>query len=95
MDFIKEDKDGVILFVKVIPNSKKNKIGDIYNNRLKLYISAPPVDNKANKEIINFLRKLLKVSKSDITITSGEKSHNKNIKIQNISKNKILLKLKI
>jgi len=50
---------------------------------LKIKLKAPPVEGAANKELIKFLSKLLKVSKSDIVIKKGETSKNKEIEISN------------
>jgi uncharacterized protein (TIGR00251 family) len=74
---IKDDK--VILFVKAQPNSSKNKIAGLYgDDSLKINIKAPAVEGVANKELIKFLSKTFKVSKSDILI-KGETSKRKQI----------------
>jgi uncharacterized protein (TIGR00251 family) len=74
---IKDDK--VILFVKAQPNSSKNKIAGLYgDDSLKINIKAPAVEGAANKELIKFLSKTFKVSKSDILI-KGETSKRKQI----------------
>ena len=75
---LKEDK--IIIDVKVVPNSSKNSVsteGDF----LKIKITAPPVDNKANKALIDYLSKLLKISKSSITLLSGETSKHKRFEL--------------
>jgi uncharacterized protein (TIGR00251 family) len=73
---IKDDK--VILFIKAQPNSSKNKIVGLYGDSLKINIKAPAVEGAANKELIKFLSKTFKISKSDITI-KGETSKRKQI----------------
>ncbi len=70
-----------ILNIKVIPNAKKDKIGDRIGEYLKVYITAPPVDNKANKHLIQFLSKEYNVKKSSIEIVKGERSQYKTVKI--------------
>ena len=70
----------MIISAKIIPNAKKNTIkkdGDI----LKIYVTTPPEDGRANKALIDFLAKEYKVSKSKIRIVKGEKSRNKIIEI--------------
>jgi len=52
-------------------------------NRIKL--TAPPIEGKANKALINFLAKKTGLPKSKIQIVSGEHSRNKTIRIHNIS----------
>jgi len=73
---IKDDK--VVFNIKAQPNSSKNKIAGLYGDALKINIKAPAVEGAANKELIKFLSKTFKVSKSDIII-KGETSKKKQI----------------
>ncbi|MEI7512070.1 MAG: DUF167 domain-containing protein [Candidatus Uhrbacteria bacterium] len=58
--------------IKVVPNSSRTEIiGWMSDGALKIKIAAPPVDGKANLELISFLAKTLKLPKSDIDITNG------------------------
>ena len=69
-----------IIDIKVIPNAMKTEIvekGDIW----KIKICAPPVQGKANKELVALLSKEFNVPKYQITIVFGEKSQIKRIKI--------------
>lgn len=52
---------------------------------VKLAITAPPVDGKANQAVVEFLSDLLKVSKSSVTIVSGETGRNKLIAIRGLT----------
>jgi len=49
---------------------------------MKLKVAAPPVEGKANREVIEFLANHFKVAKSKVRIISGEKSRNKIIEIK-------------
>lgn len=84
----KETKDGVILNLKISPNASKNEIIKTDDGLLKIKITAQPVDGKANKALIEFLSKSLKVPKTSIEILKGhtgkEKTlliHSKNIEV--------------
>ncbi len=68
-----------ILNIKVIPNAKKDRIGEKTNGFLKVYITAPPVDNKANKHLIKFLSKEYNINRSKINIIKGQRSQYKTI----------------
>lgn len=70
------NSDLIVIEVKVVPNSSKNSISN-EGDFLKIKLTAPPVDNKANKALIEYLAKLLKVSKSSVILKSGETSKNK------------------
>lgn len=76
----------IYLNLTIIPNAKKNEvIGFIEDKSLKIKISSPPENNKANKELIKFLAKKLKISKNQIQIIKGKKSKKKTICIENIN----------
>lgn len=66
--------------LKVIPGAKKNIVKE-ENGSLKVYLTAPPVDGKANKALINVLAEHFKVRKSGIEIIKGLKSWNKTVNI--------------
>jgi len=66
--------------IKAQPNSSKNKIAGIYGDAIKINIKAPAVEGAANKELIKFLSKQFKISKSDI-ILKGETSKQKIISL--------------
>ena len=63
--------------VKVKPNSQQQKITEVEDGSLIVHLKSPPVDGKANQELIKLLAKKYKVPKSQITIKSGITSKNK------------------
>ena len=87
--WMKFSDNEVFLDVRVIPNSSKNSISH-EEEFLKVKLTAPAVDNKANKALVEYLSKLLKMPKTSIEIISGHTSKNKRLKFRNSSK--ILLK---
>ena len=66
--------------IKVIPNAKKNLIKQ-EPERLKIYVTSPPIDNKANSQIIKLLADYYNLKKTDISIIRGAKSSLKTVKI--------------
>lgn len=69
--------NGVTFAVKVHPRAKKNAITGELGDVLKVSLTAPPIDGKANQACIEFCAKLLKVPRSSVTIASGQSSHQK------------------
>lgn len=67
--------------VKVKPNSKRQSIEEAADGSLIVYLKSPPVDGKANQELIALLAERFKVSKSKITIKSGLSAKTKLIEI--------------
>ncbi len=92
-NFISESKDGLVLTLKLVPNSSFSKVVDYSDEFLRVKISAPPVENKANKELINFCSDLLDINKSKLEIISGEKSKLKKLLIKNANINDVTQKL--
>jgi uncharacterized protein (TIGR00251 family) len=67
--------------VKVKPNSRKQNIEESTDGSLTIHLKSPPVDGKANKELIELLAKKFDVLKSQIRIKSGLSSRTKLIEI--------------
>ncbi len=76
---IEKKPDGIVLNIYVQPKSSKNEISGIHNNALKIRITAPPSDNKANQMCLKFLAKQLNLPKSNLELISGKTSRNKQI----------------
>lgn len=76
---IKKNPEGVIFKVFVQPRSSKNTISGIHGDALKIKLTAPPVDNAANRMCTTFLAKLLGVPKSSIEILSGHTGRTKQV----------------
>ena len=62
--------------VRVVPNAKKNEV-KIEQQRLKVYLTAPASEGKANKLLIEVLAKYFNCKKAQLSIVRGEKSRNK------------------
>jgi hypothetical protein len=76
---------GVTFAVKVHPRAKKNAITGELGTALKLSLTSPPVDGRANEACIEFLANLLKVPRSSVTIASGQTSRQKVIRVSRLS----------
>ncbi|MCU0544131.1 MAG: DUF167 domain-containing protein [Oscillatoriaceae cyanobacterium Prado104] len=73
-----------ILSVKVKPNSKQQSIQEQPDGSLIVHLKSPPVDGKANQELILLLAKQFNLPKSSIAIKSGLSSRNKLVEIPNL-----------
>ncbi len=82
---IKESSGGVTIAVKVHPRAKKNAVTGEVGEALKIALTAPPVEGRANDACIEFLAEVLKVPRSSVTIAAGQSSRNKVIRIQGLS----------
>ena len=85
---IKETKDGLILNLKISPNASKNTILKDETG-VKVKLTAQPIEGKANKALVEFLSKQLKIPKTSIVILKGETSKDKTLLIKVFDSDKI------
>ena len=78
---ITKTNTGATFRVRVQPGASKNEIVGIQEDALRVRISAPPVEGKANKVIIQFLAKQLAVKRREVEILSGHTSRSKTIHV--------------
>ena len=84
--FYQATTDGLKIFVRLSPKAKREGIEGIHTDpdnreRLKIAVSAPPVDSKANEALIKLLAKHLHIAKSLITLISGATDRSKTLLI--------------
>jgi uncharacterized protein (TIGR00251 family) len=82
---IQESAKGVSFAVKVQPRGRKNAITGTVGEAIKLAITAPPVEGKANQAVIEFFANFFEIPRSSVSIASGETSRNKVIRVSGIS----------
>lgn len=86
MDFLSGQKDGrVLLRVYVQPRASRNGFTGVHGDAMKLAITTPPVDGKANTAVISFIASFLGLKKKDLKIKYGLQSRKKGILITNCS----------
>ena len=79
------ENDGVVFNVRVIPRSSRSEIVGEHEGALKVKLSSPPVDGAANGELIKLIAKKLGVSRSAVTILSGEAAKTKRLRVIGIT----------
>jgi uncharacterized protein (TIGR00251 family) len=81
--FYKWQGKDLVLNVRVQSRAANDAFAEVLDDRIKVRITAPPIDGKANKHLIGFLAKTFKTAKSNISIISGETGRNKQLQIKN------------
>jgi len=84
---------GATFAVKVHPRAKKNAITGELGDALKISLTTPPVEGRANEACIEFFAKLLRVPRSSVTIASGQTSRNKVIHVAGVTAKQVREKL--
>lgn len=82
---IRPDSDGVLIDILVQPRASRAKIGPVHGDRIKVAVTAPPVDGRANIAVQELLAKRLSVSKRAVEIASGHSGRRKTVRIHAIS----------
>ena len=86
-------KGGVQFSAVIQPRSSKNKICGLHGKSLKIRLTSPPVDGKANNMCVKLLAKILNISPSRIVIVSGHTGRNKIIRVEGINTSEFLKKV--
>jgi len=82
---IRDTPSGATFQVKVHPRAKKNAITGVIGDALKVALTAPPLEGRANDTCIAFLAEVLNVPRSSVTIAAGASSRNKLIRVSGLS----------
>ncbi|MDA8326647.1 MAG: DUF167 domain-containing protein [Nitrospiraceae bacterium] len=73
--------NGVLIKLKVEPRSSRRKVVGLHGDALKVKLTGPPVEGKANEELIEFLSEIFGARKSAIAIVRGGSSKQKAVEI--------------
>ncbi len=76
-----KQQDDLLLNLYIQPKSSRDQIVGIHGEELKIAITAPPIDGKANAHLIKYLSKAFKVPKGDIVLLKGQLGRHKQVKI--------------
>jgi uncharacterized protein (TIGR00251 family) len=80
-----DGRKGAALALRVMPRAPKNEIvGVLSDGTVKVHLTAPPLEGKANEALLKFLSKILNVPISTITIVAGSSSRDKLITVNNM-----------
>lgn len=81
-----QQRDGAVTFaVRVQPRASRDGVAGEWGGALKVRLQAPPVDDKANEALIEFLAHVLKIPKAAVRILGGERSRTKRVEIRGVT----------
>jgi uncharacterized protein len=83
---LREHDDGVTFDVLVQPRASRAKLGPVHDGRLKICVTAPPVDGEANAAVIEVLAKALGVARSAVEVIAGASSRRKTVRIAGVTR---------
>jgi len=78
---VSQTAEGLVLRLYIQPKASRDSIIGLHGDELKVAITAPPIDGKANAHLVKYLAKQFKVAKSLVLVEKGELGRHKQIKI--------------
>ena len=85
-----KEHDGSITFdVLVQPRASRAKLGPVHDGRLKIAVTAPPVDGEANAAVIEVLAKALGVARSAVSVIAGTSSRRKTVRVDGVPRSSV------
>jgi len=91
--YLKGHAEGCVLSIRLQPRARRTAVVGPVGSRLKVAVTGPPVEGKANTELCRFLAELTGVSKSAVIILRGETSREKAILIRGVAAGALLARL--
>jgi len=81
------ERDGAVTFdILVSPRASRGKLGPLHGGRLKISVTAPPVDGEANAAVIELLAAELGVARSAIEIVAGARGKRKTVRVRGVAR---------
>ncbi len=78
---LRESAGAVTFAVKMHPRARKNAITGEVGEALKIALTAPPVEGRANEAVVEFLAEILRVPRASVSIAAGQASRNKIVRV--------------
>jgi len=82
---VSDTANGATFAVRVHPRARKNALTGALGDALKLSLTAPPAEGRANDACIDFLAEVLRLPRSSVTIAAGHTSRNKVVRVLGLS----------
>jgi uncharacterized protein (TIGR00251 family) len=82
--WLSERAGGVEIEVVVVPRASRTQLVGVHDGRLKVQLSAPPVEGEANRALIELFADLLGIKKSAIAILSGQTGKRKRVRVEGV-----------
>jgi len=81
-----QPQNEVRISLRIQPGAPKNAVAGLVNGVWKIHVAAPPVEGKANRELIEYLSEVLDIPKSNIAIVRGETGRDKVVVISGLTR---------
>lgn len=82
MSWFRWEQESLHLFLQVQPRASRDEVAGVQGDRLKVRITAPPVEGEANAHLVKYLAKQLGVPRSRVQVVSGETGRQKHLVVE-------------
>jgi uncharacterized protein len=94
MPLLVTEADGAITFdVQVVPRASRDRLGPVHGSRLKVQLTAPPVDGAANEALVELLAKALGRRRGDVAIVRGHSGRKKTVRVAGSTRDALLCRI--
>ena len=90
---LKEKEGAVIVEVLLQPRASRNELAGVQGGRLKIKVTAPPIEGKANEKLCEFLADLMGIGKQRVELIAGHRAKVKRVSISYASLDEVRKKL--
>jgi len=91
--YLRETREGLYLAIKVIPRASRTEIVGLSGPELRIRLTAPPVDEAANRQLMEFLAKRLACPKRNLRLEKGARSRHKLVRLLGTTREMALQRL--
>jgi uncharacterized protein (TIGR00251 family) len=92
--FVVNERDGGITFdVQVVPRASRDRLGPVHGDRLKVQLTAPPVDGAANDALVALVAKSLGRARGDVAIVRGHTGRKKTLRVAGSTRDALLSRI--
>ena len=88
------EADGAITFdVQVVPRASRDRLGPVHGDRLKVQLTAPPVEGAANDALVDLLARALGRKRGDVAIVRGHSARKKTVRVAGSTRDALLCRI--
>jgi uncharacterized protein (TIGR00251 family) len=84
--FVREESGDTLVDILVQPRASRARVGPVHGDRVKVAVTAPPVDGAANAAVVKLFAGALKLPKSAVEVTSGHSSRRKTVRLRGVAR---------
>ncbi len=88
-------EEAVTIEVRVVPRASRDAVAGFAGRAVRVRLTAPPLENRANEALVRFLAQTLDVPRSRVEIVAGSKGRNKIVRIAGLSRAEVFARLRL